>query len=128
MRRPLQRWVALVDHSCGPQVLSFLDSSGFRAVLRDCCPQIQALPAEELLRRYRNEARVAELAHAAPLKEIMTSEVTVMSCNYVFCRYIMYVYKKHKESLNRALVGFRGTAKEGEEEVAFLRRHSERGG
>ena len=52
-------------HSCGPQVLSFLDSSGFRAVLRDCCPQIQALPAEELLRRYRNEARVAELAHAA---------------------------------------------------------------
>ena len=66
MLPPLQRWVALVDHhSCGPQVLSFLDSSGFRAVLRDCCPQIQALPAEELLRRYRNEARVAELAHAA---------------------------------------------------------------
>ena len=34
-------------------------------MLRDCCPEIQALPAEELLRRYRNEAQVAELAHAA---------------------------------------------------------------
>ena len=46
-------------------MLSFLDSSGFRAVLRDCCPEIQALPAEELLRRYRKEAQAAELAHAA---------------------------------------------------------------
>ena len=34
-------------------------------MLRDCCPEIQALPAEELLRRYRKEAQVAELAHAA---------------------------------------------------------------
>ena len=68
MLRPLQRWEAIRSSQACDQVLSFLDSSGFRAVLRDCCPEIQALPAEELLRRYRNEAQVAELAHAAPLR------------------------------------------------------------
>lgn len=61
-----------------PQVLAYFNSQPFRGMLKDCCPKIADLPAEELLRRYRAEAQVAELAHALPaqMKDIF-SDVTV---------------------------------------------------
>lgn len=49
------------------QVLSFFDSVGFREMLKGCCTEVANLTAEELLQRYRAEAQVAELAHAARL-------------------------------------------------------------
>jgi len=49
-----------------PMVLAYFDSEPFRAMLKDCCPSIADVTSEELLRRYRAEAQVAELAHALP--------------------------------------------------------------
>ncbi|CAK9070831.1 unnamed protein product [Durusdinium trenchii] len=49
-----------------PQVLAFFDGTLFREMLKDCCPAVAHLPASELLKRYRAEAQVAELAHALP--------------------------------------------------------------
>ena len=46
-----------------PQVLAFFDSAAFREMLKECCPAVATLTAEELLQRYRAEAEVAELAH-----------------------------------------------------------------
>ncbi|CAL1133619.1 unnamed protein product [Cladocopium goreaui] len=47
-------------------VLQFLESDEFREVLRDCCADIAHETSMELLQRYRDEARSAELAHAFP--------------------------------------------------------------
>jgi len=47
-------------------VLRFLDSTDFREILRDCCPDLAERSSMELLQRYRDEARSAELAHAFP--------------------------------------------------------------
>ena len=49
-----------------PSVLAFFDSTPFRQMLKDCCPEVADLPADELLQSYRAEAQVAELAHALP--------------------------------------------------------------
>ncbi|CAE6913870.1 unnamed protein product [Symbiodinium sp. CCMP2456] len=49
-----------------PKVLEFFSSPEFRGVLHECCPDVAALPSQELLERFRAEARVAELAHAFP--------------------------------------------------------------
>ena len=47
-------------------VLDFFDSTSFREMLHDCCPNVALLSSQELLERYRAEAAVAELAHALP--------------------------------------------------------------
>ncbi|CAJ1406645.1 unnamed protein product [Effrenium voratum] len=52
------------------EVLAFLDSSDFREALRRCCAELLPLSALELLKRYRAEARSAELAHALPAESL----------------------------------------------------------
>ncbi|CAE7612124.1 unnamed protein product [Symbiodinium natans] len=52
-----------------PKVLEFFDSAEFRRVLKDCCADVAELPSQELLRRYRAEAQVAELSHALPSEQ-----------------------------------------------------------
>ena len=63
-KREENRHEAVIQHLL--QVLAFFDSIGFRSMLKDCCPRLAALAAEEILQRYRHEAQVAELAHALP--------------------------------------------------------------
>eukprot|EP00931_Biecheleriopsis_adriatica_P094602 TRINITY_DN6822_c0_g2_i1.p1 TRINITY_DN6822_c0_g2~~TRINITY_DN6822_c0_g2_i1.p1 ORF type:complete len:499 (-),score=60.01 TRINITY_DN6822_c0_g2_i1:91-1551(-) len=48
------------------QVLELFDSEVFRAGLWKCCPTVAGLPSKELLQLYREEVRVAELAHTFP--------------------------------------------------------------
>mmetsp|Transcript_41253 Transcript_41253/g.94931 ORF Transcript_41253/g.94931 Transcript_41253/m.94931 type:complete len:476 (-) Transcript_41253:41-1468(-) len=48
------------------EVLEFFDRADFRAGLEECCSSIAKLPAAEILERFRDEVRVAELAHSFP--------------------------------------------------------------
>mmetsp|Transcript_58919 Transcript_58919/g.108850 ORF Transcript_58919/g.108850 Transcript_58919/m.108850 type:complete len:481 (+) Transcript_58919:71-1513(+) len=48
------------------KVLEFFDRADFRAGLEKCCSGIAKLPASEILERFREEVRAAELAHDFP--------------------------------------------------------------
>jgi len=49
-----------------PRVLEFFDRADFRAGLEKCCLGIATLPAIEILERFREEVRAAELSHNFP--------------------------------------------------------------
>ena len=63
---PWQAWLSdaqKLSAAATPTLHAYLDSAGFRASLRDCCPEIAAEPAPALARRITDELESAELVH-----------------------------------------------------------------
>eukprot|EP00928_Gymnodinium_smaydae_P040331 TRINITY_DN27361_c0_g1_i3.p1 TRINITY_DN27361_c0_g1~~TRINITY_DN27361_c0_g1_i3.p1 ORF type:complete len:499 (-),score=80.16 TRINITY_DN27361_c0_g1_i3:207-1703(-) len=49
-----------------PEVLAFFASKGFRDGIKDCCPELLSLSAEQMLARFRQEVQATEIVHAFP--------------------------------------------------------------
>ena len=52
-----------------PKLVAFFGTAEVRHLLERCCPAVANLSSEALVERFRNEVRVAELAHSFPATE-----------------------------------------------------------
>jgi len=69
----------VLSRAATPKVLAFFDIPEFRRGLQECCPDAAHLSSQELLERFREEVRAAELAHSFPVDvgDVWAQDITV---------------------------------------------------